>query len=110
MVQFWNVLYDKVLLEYMYVNKLNWAVPKLEVMRDDCNLTASEDASRANNSVSAHEQHEMSKANYNITSYSNSFGFDGESSSASLSDEVKAEASREQMVPLGGTYEQDVIL
>ena len=30
---FWNTLYANVLLEFMFVNKLNWNVPKLTVIR-----------------------------------------------------------------------------
>ena len=33
MLVFWNILYSNVLLEYMFVNKLNWAVPHIEVER-----------------------------------------------------------------------------
>jgi hypothetical protein len=35
MLPFWNELYDNVLLEYMYVNKLNWPVPHIEVVRSE---------------------------------------------------------------------------
>ena len=33
MLPFWNTLYSNVLLEFMYVNKLSWPVPKIEVVR-----------------------------------------------------------------------------
>ena len=33
MLAFWNILYENVLLEFMFVNKLKWAVPHLEVKR-----------------------------------------------------------------------------
>jgi hypothetical protein len=33
MLPFWNTLYANVLLEFMYVNKLSWPVPRLEVRR-----------------------------------------------------------------------------
>jgi hypothetical protein len=33
MLPFWNTLYANVLLEFMYVNKLSWPVPRLEVAR-----------------------------------------------------------------------------
>jgi hypothetical protein len=33
MLPFWNTLYANVLLEFMYVNKLSWPVPRLEVTR-----------------------------------------------------------------------------
>lgn len=33
MVKFWDTLYANVLLEYMYINKLDWDVPKLMVIR-----------------------------------------------------------------------------
>ena len=32
---FWNTLYGHVLLEYMYVNKLDWPVPRLEVVEEE---------------------------------------------------------------------------
>ena len=35
MVTFWNTLYSNVLLEYMYINKLDWDVPKLTVIRNE---------------------------------------------------------------------------
>jgi hypothetical protein len=33
MMPFWNILYDNVLLEFMYVNNLSWPVPHMEVLR-----------------------------------------------------------------------------
>ena len=33
MLVFWNILYRNVLLEFMFINKLNWPVPIIEVKR-----------------------------------------------------------------------------
>ena len=33
MLVFWNILYRNVLLEFMFINKLNWPVPIIEVER-----------------------------------------------------------------------------
>lgn len=100
MVQFWNVLYEKVLLEFMYVNKLNWAVPKLEVTKDNCSVLSSEDASRDDNSVPVNGDNERSKKSNSTTSFSDSFNFSP--SSLSIEVEVEIEADRKQIIPLGG--------
>lgn len=102
MVQFWNVLYEKVLLEFMYVNKLNWAVPRLEVIKADCSVSSSEDASRDDKSVPVNGDDERSKKSNNMTSYSDSFNFSPASLSVNV--EVEVETDRKQIVPLGGMY------
>lgn len=107
MVQFWNVLYEKVLLEFMYVNKLNWAVPKLEVTKDNCSVLSSEDASRDDNSVPVNGDNERSKKSNSTTSFSDSFNFSP--SSLSIEVEVEIEADRKQIIPLGGTYNDGLL-
>ena len=123
MVQFWNVLYENVLLEYMYVNGLNWAVPRLEVIRDDCRVAGSVDTATArtaatvatatisincsdNSSVLVNGIHEKSKDSY-ITSSSVSIG-EEPSATGDINDDVEVEvevgSNRKQLVPLGGTY------
>jgi hypothetical protein len=121
MVQFWNVLYENVLLEYMYVNGLNWAVPRLEVIRDDCRAAASVETVTASaatitaatatisingsaiSSVLVNGMHEKSK---DSCSASSSVNISEEFSSASANIEVgvDVEADRKQLIPLGGTY------
>lgn len=107
MVQFWNVLYEKVLLEFMYVNKLNWAVPKLEVIKDNCSVSSSEDASGDDDSVPVNGDSERSKKSNNTTSFSDSFNFSP--ASLSIEVEVEVEADRKQIIPLGGTYNNGLL-
>ena len=109
MVQFWNVLYEKVLLEFMYVNKLNWAVPRLEVMRGECSVSSSGDASRDDNSAPHNGDDEWSKKSNNTTSFSDSFNFSPASLSVNVEVEVEVEAGRRQIIPLGGMYNRGLL-
>ena len=123
MVQFWNVLYQNVLLEYMYVNGLNWAVPQLEVMQDDCRVAGSVDTAtstttaitattatiRINGSddstVLAYGKYEKSKDSCS-TSSSVKFSEEPSLATGDIDDDVEVEigSNRKQLIPLGGTY------
>jgi hypothetical protein len=128
MVQFWNILYENVLLEYMYVNRLNWALPKLEVVRDDCRVAGSVDAATTrttvtatatihingsdNSSVLVAEKHEKSKDSCS-TSRSVNVG-EEPSATGDINDDVEVEvevgSNRKQLVPLGGMYVHNLLI
>ena len=119
MVEFWNVLYENVLLEYMYVNGLNWAVPRLEVIRDNCRVAGSVETATAtvatatisingsdDSVVLVNEKHEKSKDNCSTDISVNIV--EEPSAAGDINDDVEVEvevvSSRKQLVPLGGMY------
>jgi hypothetical protein len=140
MVQFWNVLYENVLLEYMYVNRLKWPVPELEVKRDDCRVAGSVDtastrtaatASSAatvtatiatvskngsdDSSVLVNEKHGQPKVSCS-TSSSVKFSEEPSSATADINDNVEVDveveigSNRKQLIPLGGTYVHNMLI
>ena len=111
MLKFWNVLYENVLLEYMYVNKLFWSVPKIEVVRGEYSKI-SENYHEQNNDVTSDGNENEKKHNVDCRNLQAGSGYDDnqniESNSNILSVQPPCPQSQSQsrtiLLPLGGKF------
>ena len=112
MLKFWNVLYENVLLEYMYVNKLFWSVPKIEVVRGEYSKI-SENYHERNNDIISNGNENENKHNVDSRNLQRDSGDDDnqniESNSNILSVQPPCPQSQSQsrtiLLPLGGKFD-----